>query len=115
MVLSSTFQSTLLRHQCTIDSALRKKLRAMLADSTIPAALQTYYGQMQYHLGWVDNNLTPTQSNPGKLLRPTLLLLTYEAAGAWGLTNTAKPDYLQRALPAVCCSRVYPQLYADPR
>ncbi len=98
MVLSSTFQSTLLRHQRAIDSALRSKLGTMLADTAIPTALQTYYGQMQYHLGWVDSNLTPTQSNPGKLLRPTLLLLAYEAAGAWGLTDA--PDYLQRALPA---------------
>jgi len=38
-------------------------------------------------------------SNPGKYLRPTLLLLAYEVAGAWGL-NTSSPDYLRRALPA---------------
>lgn len=57
---------------------------------------------MRYHLGWVDANFAPTQSNPGKLLRPTLLLLTYEAAGAWGLTTEATQNsrYLRRALPA---------------
>jgi geranylgeranyl diphosphate synthase type I len=58
---------------------------------------------MYYHLGWVDTNLAPTRSNPGKLLRPTLLLLAYEAVGAWGLADgTAREttSYLQRALPA---------------
>ncbi|GAC1365627.1 MAG: polyprenyl synthetase family protein [Ktedonobacteraceae bacterium] len=62
---------------------------------------------MQYHLGWVDANLQPTKNNPGKLLRPTLLLLAYEAAGAWELTSTMSTStrsddatYLQRALPA---------------
>jgi geranylgeranyl diphosphate synthase type I len=61
--------------------------------------LQSYYGQIQYHLGWVDANFTPTANNPGKLLRPTLLLLAYEAAGAAGLP-ASDPGYLRRALPA---------------
>jgi geranylgeranyl diphosphate synthase type I len=45
-------------------------------------------------------------NNPGKLLRPTLLLLAYEAAGAWGLADDTVtstdtiPHYLRRALPA---------------
>ena len=64
--------------------------------------LRTFYGQMKYHLGWVDASLQPTQNNAGKLLRPTLLLLAYEAAGAWGLVKELSEDktYLQRALPA---------------
>jgi geranylgeranyl diphosphate synthase type I len=40
------------------------------------------YGQMQYHLGWLDQQLRPTNGHPGKLLRPTLLLLSYELAWA---------------------------------
>jgi geranylgeranyl diphosphate synthase type I len=62
---------------------------------------------MKYHLGWVDSNFTPTTANPGKLLRPTLLLLAYEASGAWDLAretplNSADQayTYLRRALPA---------------
>jgi geranylgeranyl diphosphate synthase type I len=45
-------------------------------------------------------------SNPGKLLRPTLLLLAYEVAGAWGLADEAadhsdsREIYLRRSLPA---------------
>jgi geranylgeranyl diphosphate synthase type I len=101
MVLSSTIQSTLLRYQREIYTALRAAFADALAH-TEASELASYYGQMQYHLGWVDTNFSPTTSNPGKLLRPTLLLLAYEAAGAWELgsetpTNT---DYLQRALPA---------------
>lgn len=97
MVISSTVQSTLLRHQRVIDAALR----AAVDEFTTPE-LTPFYGQMQYHLGWVDAQLTPTANNPGKLLRPTLLLLAYEAAGAWELTKEAPEDitYLQRALPA---------------
>ncbi len=102
MVLSTTMQSTLLRHQRSIDKALRETLHNVKQESGIDG-LSNYYGQMQYHLGWLDTNLQPTRSNPGKLLRPTLLLLTYEAAGAWGLTNeqdTTSDSYLHRVLPA---------------
>ena len=65
--------------------------------------LTPFYGQMQYHLGWVDTNFSPVTSHPGKLLRPTLLLLTYEAAGAGSSnaeTTTHSSHHLRRALPA---------------
>ena len=103
MVLSTTIQSTLQRHQQLIDTALRKSVEHVLAQAGIDE-LKTYYGQMQYHLGWVNAALQPTHNNPGKLLRPTLVLLAYEAAGAWGLADQQHGDedtaYLQRALPA---------------
>src|SRR6266487_3355188 len=50
--------------------------------------LQEFYGQIEYHLGWVDTTFSPVSSNPGKLLRPTLLLLAYEASGARGLPTS---------------------------
>lgn len=100
----STIQSTLMRHQQETYAALRRAVHTIneTAVQSGAAALEAYYGQMQYHLGWVDEHLTPTTSNPGKLLRPTLLLLAYEAAGAWGLTTneTNNSEYLRRALPA---------------
>lgn len=104
MALSSTLQSALLRHQHEIYTALRQAV-GEVSDAAIQegtSALAPYYGQMHYHLGWVDTNFSPTINNPGKLLRPTLLLLSYEAAGAWGLITEATPDaaYLRRALPA---------------
>src|SRR5579859_4661166 len=92
---------TLTRHQAEIQTALRQAVMKALNTDVVSgtADLQPYYGQIQYHLGWVDANFTLTANHPGKLLRPTLLLLAYEAAGAWGLAN-AGSDYLLRALPA---------------
>lgn len=100
MVLSSTIQSALLRHQATIQDAIHNafmKVRTVSTDAGMND-LQALYGQIEYHLGWVNADFLPTQSNPGKLLRPTLLLLAYEAAGAWGMSESK--TYLRRALPA---------------
>ncbi len=96
-------QLALSRYQQEIDSALRATLSSILHEGIDSGAndLQTYYGLLQYHLGWVDAQLTPTQNNPGKLLRPTLLLLAYEAAGSWDRdTSSSENSSLQRALPA---------------
>lgn len=100
MTISTTIQSTLHRHQARINTALRNAVYETEEDQAATNALHAYYGQMQYHLGWVDTNLTPLANNPGKQLRPTLLLLAYEAAGAWGLATTDNDNYLRRALPA---------------
>jgi geranylgeranyl diphosphate synthase type I len=80
-------------------------LRCALHDAAArddAAHLSDFYGQMRYHLGWVDSSFAPIANNPGKLIRPTLLLLAYEAVGAWeeATTSTTTNDYLQRALPA---------------
>jgi geranylgeranyl diphosphate synthase type I len=101
MALSIAIQTTLHRHQQQIDSALRSFIKRVV-NGTELAELHTLYGQMQYHLGWVDTTLQPIQNTGGKLLRPTLVLLAYEAAGAWGQTPTIDADthYLQRAIPA---------------
>src|SRR5947208_14444592 len=75
MALSPTIQVTLMRHQTEIQQALQKSVKKV-ADKAIASGttdLQSYYGQVQYHVGWVDANLTPTTNNPGKLLRSTLL------------------------------------------
>lgn len=107
MSLSSTVQSTLLRHQKEIYHTLRHAVlhageHGNVTPSTAEASLAPFYGQMQYHLGWVDSHFAPMANNPGKLLRPTLLLLAYEATGAWGQTPATFDDttYLRRALPA---------------
>jgi geranylgeranyl diphosphate synthase, type I len=94
-------QSTLLRYHHEIDTALRFALTSTATHANMDT-LTPYYGLMQYHLGWVDENLTPTKGNPGKLLRPTLLLLAYELSGAWGQTSTVTTNtaHLQRAIPA---------------
>jgi geranylgeranyl diphosphate synthase, type I len=101
MALSRSIQPTLMRYQKNIQEALHRSVMKVTEAAIQSGAtdLQSYYGQIQYHLGWVDANFTPTANNPGKLLRPTLLLLAYEAAGAAGLP-ASDPGYLRRALPA---------------
>jgi geranylgeranyl diphosphate synthase, type I len=73
-----------------------------LAEKVNYATLSKIYGQMQYHLGWVDQQLRPADGHPGKLLRPKLLLLSYELAWAQGQTPSTNPLVLpvRPALPA---------------
>ncbi|HLJ34308.1 MAG TPA: polyprenyl synthetase family protein [Ktedonobacteraceae bacterium] len=100
MALTSTIQSALLRHQTAIQEAMHNAFMKvqMASTDTETNNLQALYGQIQYHLGWADADFIPTRNDPGKLLRPTLLLLAYEAAGAWSITESK--IYLRRALPA---------------
>lgn len=104
MSISPAIQSVLSRYQAEINAALRRTvMRVSNASARSEIVdLQLYYGQMEYHLGWVNADFSPATSNPGKLLRPTLLLLAYEAAGAWGLATEIShgTEYLRRALPA---------------
>lgn len=99
MTTTPTIQSTLLRYHREILTELRHVLQAAASGAI---GTFDFYGQMRYHLGWVDVEFAAVSSNPGKLLRPTLLLLAYEAAGANGLRSGTlqKTDYLSRALPA---------------
>jgi geranylgeranyl diphosphate synthase type I len=102
MALSASIQSTLARHQPAIQEALNRAIQNV-KDSSYSGNtpdLTPFYGQIQYHLGWVDEDFMHVTSNPGKLLRPTLLLLSYEAAGAWGLATSGNKNHLRRALPA---------------
>lgn len=106
MAFSSDIRTTLSRHQQAIDTALRQAMSAKsdLIPPQSEVVLEPFYGQMHYHLGWVDSTFAPTVAHPGKRLRPTLLLLAYEVAGAWGLVNDTPtssdqtPPYLRRAL-----------------
>lgn len=105
MTPTPTIQATLLRYHAEIQQALRQALQRHSVNSLPTQGDDTtpFYGQMQYHLGWVDRNFAPIASKTGKLLRPTLLLLAYEAVGAWGLTDQMPANgssHLHRALPA---------------
>jgi geranylgeranyl diphosphate synthase type I len=80
MSLESAFE----RYLPLIEAELRKVL-------AIPhPQLASFYGMMQYHLGWVDERFVPSKDGAGKRLRPILCLLTCQAAGG-------DPD---QALPA---------------
>ncbi len=65
--------------------AIENELRSQLAGQTMPL-----YDMMRYHLGWIDAGGNEAAAPSGKALRPTLCLLSCEAAGG----NYA------RALPA---------------
>jgi len=68
--------------------AIEQDLRHTL-EATEPMALPLYQ-MMQYHLGWLDANLSPVEARKGKRLRPLMCLLACEAVvGDW-----------RRALPA---------------
>ena len=67
-----------------LEQALRDAL------STSRPELKCHYAMMHYHLGWVDETLTPTAGSGGKRLRPLLCLLVTEAAGGT----------IERAMPA---------------
>ena len=55
------------------------ELRKVLAPSH--PQLSSFYGMMQYHLGWMDEGFVPTKDGAGKRLRPILCLLTCQATG----------------------------------
>ncbi len=70
-----------------ISSAARSTTRAEASE----ALLSTLYGQINYHLGWVDATFAPSTGNPGKLLRPTLTLLAAELSGGEQAVTRALP------------------------
>ena len=48
--------------------AVEAEMQAVLACDQ--NAYDLYYGMMQYHLGWVDEDLKPTPGRAGKRIRP---------------------------------------------
>jgi len=103
--MRDTIQSVFQRYHEEILEELHRafllQYRSLAEEVNCDVLLQVY-GQMQYHLGWLDRQLRPTEGHPGKLLRPKLLLLSYELA--WGqehLSSThLQAPSLRPALPA---------------
>ena len=105
MSLTPSIQSTLQRYQPEILASLQSTIKRAQASSALQEVsnLAPFYGQMQYHLGWVDSNFSPVSSNPGKQLRPILLLLAFEATAEHthdAETEQHDSSHLRRALPA---------------
>lgn len=93
-----------------LQNALQKEVArlGMHSSSLAIPALDSFYGQLGYHLGWLDAHFVPAQHNTGKLLRPTLLLLAYEAAGACEATSKREEKtHLDRALPAAVAIELF--------
>jgi geranylgeranyl diphosphate synthase type I len=59
--------------------AIEREMRDSLAVQD--SALTPYYGMISYHLGWVDEDFSPSEQEAGKRLRPLLCLLSCEANG----------------------------------
>lgn len=79
----------------------RARARAGGAAAAAAQLLDEFYGQMEYHHGWRDTDLAPMAYHPGKLLRPTLVLLACElAASQRGLSASRRAAVVRTALPA---------------
>jgi geranylgeranyl diphosphate synthase type I len=71
-----TIEQYLSRYLPAIDGEMRRVL-------DVPGEhLSGHYGMLRYHMGWLDEQLRPAQVNSGKRIRPVLVLLACEAAGA---------------------------------
>jgi geranylgeranyl diphosphate synthase type I len=84
------------RYRAEIEAELRTAMSsAAAATPRAPesaGALASMYGQIEYHLGWRAEDLSPAKGDSGKLLRPTLTLLSAELTGG--------TEAVARALPA---------------
>jgi geranylgeranyl diphosphate synthase type I len=103
MTVFSTTQPALQRYRQEILQELHRAFLtqpASLATKVNAETLATIYWQMQYHLGWLDQQYRPVDGHPGKLLRPTLLLLSYELVQEHTPAAHLQEFSLRPALPA---------------
>lgn len=62
-----------------VRSHIQAEMRAVFP--VVEGRLQRFYAMQEYHLGWRNEDLTPAEADPGKLIRPQLVLLACAAAG----------------------------------
>ncbi|MGZ3637912.1 MAG: hypothetical protein ACXVCX_08760, partial [Ktedonobacterales bacterium] len=91
----------LVRYRPLLAEGMREALEYALAGRKVAppvaALVDEFDGQIEYHLGWRNPDLSPARSHPGKLLRPTLVLLACElAAGRRGAAASARDDLVRR-------------------
>jgi geranylgeranyl diphosphate synthase, type I len=74
-----------------ITNDVRERIQAEMR-AAFPAAearVAQFYAMQEYHLGWRDAQLQPSRLDPGKLIRPLMVLTATAAAG--GSTEQALP------------------------
>jgi geranylgeranyl diphosphate synthase type I len=88
----------------SLRSAMLPPQTAGASERTVQNLLYEFYGQIEYHLGWRQADLTPATEDSGKLLRPTLVLISCDlAAGYAGCGPSERQDLLERIGPAAAC------------
>lgn len=102
---SGNLDAVLGRYRALLGEALLQAIHDARASAPSAAdsreILDEFYGQIEYHHGWRAPDLSPTPWHPGKLIRPTLLLLACEvAAGQRGQSDQERQAAIQRAIPA---------------
>lgn len=103
--LTAEVQQVLSRYRAQLGDGLRDALttarRATNQTQEAVPLLDEFHAEIEYHLGWRTAALEPMEWQPGKLLRPTLLLLACDlAAGRGWLGATERERLVQRAVPA---------------
>ncbi len=72
---AGSYQSLLRDWRTPVESSLRSYL------ASPEPALNSHYGMMEYHMGWVNEEFASAQRPAGKRLRPMLVLLVCNALG----------------------------------
>jgi geranylgeranyl diphosphate synthase type I len=83
-----------------LESSIQTARAATPQTPVVAPMLDAFYGQVEYHFGWRDADLRPARAQPGKLLRPALLLAACELAAHAGASQDAANDVVARAIPA---------------
>ncbi len=67
----------------TLEHDVRLQIQAEMRAvfPVVEGRLHRFYAMQEYHLGWRNEDLTPAEADPGKLIRPQLVLLACAAAG----------------------------------
>ncbi|MEF3274241.1 MAG: polyprenyl synthetase family protein [Chloroflexus sp.] len=67
----------------TVENDVKSQIQAEMraAFPVVEGRLSQFYAMQEYHLGWRNEDLTPAAADPGKLIRPQLVLLACAAAG----------------------------------
>jgi geranylgeranyl diphosphate synthase type I len=89
------------RLNATLEASIQAARGATPQTPVVAPLLDAFYGQIEYHFGWRDANLRPTRAQPGKLLRPALLLAACGLAAAHaGAGQDEANEVVTRAIPA---------------
>ena len=89
------------RLNATLEASIQAARASTPQTPVVAPLLDAFYGQIEYHFGWRDANLQPARSQPGKLLRPALLLAACELAAAHTDADQDQAnEVVTRAIPA---------------